>query len=208
MGTERSGRQAGLQGSTAEMGPPPLPTVELLGRDDMNNDALVAALGMDAVAAVQGYRTAVITEAARRGTRLVSGSLSDVVRTAVGVRIVDPIDIRLTFRRRLGWADVNGRVLAWIPEHGWSLCCPPTHLPVRYYAGPGALPLHLVPSASDLVDWAIADLDGSEARYSALPPEGVDLDADPVALHRLIECIDPHRRAHAYEAFRTPDRPR
>jgi hypothetical protein len=33
----------------------------------MNNDALVAALGMDAVAAVHGYRLHVISEAERRG---------------------------------------------------------------------------------------------------------------------------------------------
>lgn len=173
----------------------------------MNNDALVAALGMDAVAAVAGYRSAVISEAVRRGLRLVSGSLSDLEQTAVGIRIIDPLDIRLTFHRGLGRADLAGRALTWSPAHGWSLCCPPTLLPVRYYAGPGAVPLRLVPPAPDVVDWAIADLDGPAARYSALPPAGVDLDDDPSALHRLIEGIDPQRRAHAYKAFRTPDRP-
>jgi hypothetical protein len=45
------------------------------GRDgtekvDMNNDALVSTLGMDAVGAVHGYRQAVIAEAARRGLGL------------------------------------------------------------------------------------------------------------------------------------------
>jgi hypothetical protein len=41
----------------------------------MNNDALVAALGMDAVAAVHGYRLHVISEAERRGLRLINGAL-------------------------------------------------------------------------------------------------------------------------------------
>ncbi|WP_214370585.1 hypothetical protein [Pseudonocardia sp. H11422] len=173
----------------------------------MNNDALVAALGMDAVAAVHGYRAAVISEATRRGLRLVSGSLSDVVQPAVGVYIVGPLDIRLTFRRGPGRADLDGRALQWSPEHGWSLCRPSTQLPVRYYAGPRAVPLQLVPTAPDVLDWAIADPDRPTSRCSALPPDGVALDDDPAALHRLIDFIDPHRRSHAYRAFRTPDRP-
>jgi hypothetical protein len=173
----------------------------------MNNDALVAALGMDAVAAVHGYRSAVICEAARRGLRLASGSLSEVVRTAVGFRIVDPLDIRLTVRRSFGRSDLQGRVLRWSPEHGWTLCCTPTQLPVQYYAGPGAVPLHLVPTAGDVLDWAIADLDGPASRYSALPPDGVNLDDDPATLHRLIAFIDPVRRSRAYQDFRTTDRP-
>lgn len=43
----------------------------------MSNDALVAALGLDAVAAVHGYRLAVLTEAERRGHHVVSRALSD-----------------------------------------------------------------------------------------------------------------------------------
>ena len=171
----------------------------------MNNDALVAALGMDAVAAVHSYRSAVIAEAARRGLRLASGSLSEVVRTAVGSHIIDPLDIRLTVRRSRGRSDLQGRVLRWSPEHGWTLCCPPTQLPVRYYAGPGAVPLHLVPTVGNVLDWAIAD--GPASRYSALPPDGVDLDDDPATLHRLIAFIDPERRSRAYQDFRTTDRP-
>ena len=64
----------------------------------MNNDAMVAALGADAVAAVHGYRLQVIAEAERRGLRLVSEALCGVVRLAADVcLVVDPIDIRLTF---------------------------------------------------------------------------------------------------------------
>ena len=59
----------------------------------VNNDALVAALGRDAVTAVTGYREQVVAEGARQGLRL------------VGRPLVDPIDIRLRIgpsRRRRG----------------------------------------------------------------------------------------------------------
>jgi hypothetical protein len=47
----------------------------------VNNDALVAALGPDTVAAaVHGYRLAVIREAERRGLTLVSEPLSAVIQ--------------------------------------------------------------------------------------------------------------------------------
>ena len=157
----------------------------------MNNGALVVALGMNVAAAVNGYRAAVISEAARRGLRLVSGSLSDVAWTAAGVAIVDPIDIRLTFRRGLGRADLDGWALQWSPEHGWSMCCPSTHLPVRYYAGPRAVPMHLVPRVADVLDWAISVLDSPSSRHNALPPDGVDLDDDPAALRRLNDFYRP-----------------
>ena len=59
----------------------------------VNNDALVAALGRDAVTAVACYRERVVAEAARQGLRLVGGPL------------VDPIDIRLRIgpSRRRPW---------------------------------------------------------------------------------------------------------
>ncbi len=172
----------------------------------MNNGALVVALGMNAAAAVNGYRAAVISEAARRGLRLVSGSLSDVTRTPAEVAIVDPIDIRLTFRRGLGRADLDGWVLQWSPEHGWTMCCPSTHLPVRYYAGPCAAPMHLVPWVADVLDWAIS-VESPSSRHNALPPDGVDLDDDPAALRRLNHFIDPHHPSHTHQEARTPDRP-
>ena len=65
--------------------------------DYVNNDALVAALGPDTVAAVHGYRLAVLREAERRGPTLVSEPLSDVMQLSPGgCVVVDPVDIRLT----------------------------------------------------------------------------------------------------------------
>jgi hypothetical protein len=64
----------------------------------VNSDALVAALGPDAVAAVHGYRLALLAEADRRGLRLVSEAPTDAVPGAAGrCVVVDPIDIRLAF---------------------------------------------------------------------------------------------------------------
>jgi hypothetical protein len=45
----------------------------------------VAALGLDAVAAVHGYRLAVLVEADSRGLRLISPALSDGVPVSSGV---------------------------------------------------------------------------------------------------------------------------
>ncbi|WP_214371364.1 hypothetical protein [Pseudonocardia sp. H11422] len=82
----------------------------------MNNDALVSAFGMDAVAAVHGYRVQVISEAQRRGLRLVSEALSDVVQLSAEVYvIVDPIDIRLIFLPSSGRPDLTGWTLGWAP---------------------------------------------------------------------------------------------
>ena len=54
----------------------------------MDNNALVAALGSDAVAAVHGYRLEVVDEARSRGLTLRS------VSTGAGS---DPLDVRLVF---------------------------------------------------------------------------------------------------------------
>ena len=165
----------------------------------MNSDALMAALGMDAVAAIRGYRSDIVADAARRGLRLVSGPLSHVTRTARGdAPVMDPLDIRLTFDRSR--ADLDGRVLRWNAAEGWSARSPREPSAVRYYAGPGARPADLVPAAPAVLDWAVLDraVAGSDAtRYSASPPEGVDIDDDPRTLRRLIDFIEPRHRHHA-----------
>ena len=162
----------------------------------MNNDALVAALGMDTVAAVRGYRRQVISEAERRGLRLVSHAVSDVAMVSADVHIVDPIDIWLTFMHCRGRADLAGRTLRWGPAHGWSLSHGAANAPQSYYAGPGAAPLLLVPTAPEVVDWATGKSDGS-----ATPPVGTELDDDPKAIHRLLGFIDKHRGWRAPEMF-------
>lgn len=163
----------------------------------MNNDALVAALGTDAVAAVHGYRLRVISEAERRGLRLVSEPLSEIVQLAAEVRIIDPIDIRLTFHHSDGRGDLAGRLLRWAPAHGWSLSHIATNAPLSYYAGPAAGPLHLVPHPAHVVEWAATtELDGP-----ATPPVGIELDDHPDAIKRLLGFIDPQRRMHPLESF-------
>lgn len=99
--------------------------------------ALVAALGMDATAAVRGYRLRVIAEAERRGLRLTSVPVPDVMQCSM--------QIRLAFLRSDGYADLAGRELRWSPADGWSVSHSGAHIPARYYAGPDAVPLDLVP---------------------------------------------------------------
>ncbi|MFC4941935.1 hypothetical protein [Pseudonocardia sp. GCM10023141] len=148
----------------------------------MNNDALVAALGMDAVAAVGGYRAQVMGEAGRRGLRLADDALPGL----------DPLDIRLSFRHCAGRGDLAGRTLRWSSAHGWSLSHLTANGTMSYYAGPQAGPLLLVPSASEVVDWALGACDGP-----ATPPVGVDLDDDPRAIRRLIGCLSHRAELHA-----------
>jgi hypothetical protein len=102
---------AGLSGRQQEA-----PQAQRTGMNEMNNDALVAALGMDAVAAVHGYRLAVRDEAAERGIYLVSEQLSGVIVVSPGeCVIVDPIDIRLAFVHTSGRRGLAGRTLTWDP---------------------------------------------------------------------------------------------
>jgi hypothetical protein len=171
------------------------------GRVEMNNYALMAALGSDAVAAVHGYRLQVISEAEQRGLRLVREARSDGAQLPTDVRLVDPLDIRLTFLATPGRTDLlAGRLLRWCPAQGWSLSCTGAHPPFRYYAGLHAAPLHLVPAASEVLEWATGVFDGPTAGHSA-PPKGVELDDDPEAIQRLLSSIDRQHRVRAPELF-------
>jgi len=161
----------------------------------MNNDALVAALGLDAVAAVHGYRLAVIVEADSRGHRLISLALSDVVPVSSGVCIViDPIDVRLNVVGSVG-TGLAGATLAWAPSHGWSFSRPGAE--PTFYTGPAATPLDLVPTPDDVVDWAVAD----PAVGASTPPAGIELDDDPDAIRRLLSFINPQRPVPVFDAF-------
>jgi hypothetical protein len=166
------------------------------GRVEMNHYALVAALGMDAVAAVHGYRLHVISEAERRGLLLVSEALPNVVQLATDSRFIDPISIRLTFLHTPGRADLTDRTLGWYPAHGWSLSRTGSPALLSYYAGPDADPLHLVPTTQDVLEWATGNFDGPAARHST-PPKGVELDDDPKAIQRLLGFVDRQRRVRA-----------
>ena len=170
--------------------------------NEMNNDALVAALGMDAVAAVHGYRHAVRAEATHRGLCLISQPLSDVVAVSPGVCvIVDPIDIRLAFVHARG-SNLTGRTLTWNPEHGWAMSHRTASGPLCFYAGPGAGSLDLVPTPPQVLDWAVGELDGN-----GMPPARVDLDDDPEAIRRLLGFLDQSSDFSGVEAF-TPTPPR
>ena len=150
----------------------------------MDSNALMAALGMDAVAAVRGYRAAVVGEAARRGLRLVHHSHWG----AAHARRADPLVIRLTVHGS-GRADLAGRELGWSAASGWWSRCPRARDRARFYAGPADSALDLVPSPTDVVGWATAARDDDAT--GGLPPDGVDLEDDPAALHRLIEFTRP-----------------
>jgi hypothetical protein len=150
----------------------------------VNNEALVAALGPDTVAAVHGYRLAVIREAGRRGLTLLSEPLSAVIQLSAGCVVVDPVDIRLTFRTAPGFK-LAERALRWCPADGWSIARHRLDPPARYFAGPGANPLQLVPTPEEVVDWACAQPIGSNE-----PPRGVGLDDDVAAIQRLLGFVD------------------
>ena len=168
----------------------------------MNNDALVAALGMDAVAAVHGYRLAVCAEASQRGLCLTSQPLSDVVAVSPGVCvIVDPIDIRLAFVHTRG-SDLTGRTLTWNPEHGWAMSHRTAGGPLCFYARPRAEPLDLVPTPPQVLDWAVGELDGN-----GMPPARVDFDGDLEAIRRLLGFLDRRSAFSTVEAF-APTPPR
>ena len=188
----------------------------------MNNDALVATLGMDAVVAVHGYRRAVCAEAEERGLCLISEPLSSVVAVSPGVCVVvDPIDIRLAFVCTRGRPGLAGRTLSWGPQHdwtmsyrtgsgpgtpswgpqhGWAMSYRTASGPLRFYAGPEASPLDLVPTAAQVLDWAVGEFHGSDAT-----PAQVDLDEDPQAIQRLLSFLGEPGGSSPVEAF-TPTR--
>ena len=162
----------------------------------MHNDALIAALGPDTVAAVHGYRAAVIGEAARRGLVLHSDPLSDVVwDSACRFVVIDPVDIRLTFHGTPGLA-LAGRALRWCPAEGWSIARSRLHAPARYLASPAATPLELVPTPVEVIDWACAQPAGSLE-----PPVGVELDDDTAAIRRLLAFVDRQHPVSLHEAY-------
>jgi hypothetical protein len=167
----------------------------------MNNDALVAALGMDAVAAVHGYRLAVCAEAAERGLFLISEPLSDVAVAAGISVIVDPIDIRLAFAHQRGSA-LADRTLTWNPAHGWAMSHRTATGPLSFCAGPAAAPLDLVPTPPQVLDWAVGEPNGNR-----VPPKRVDLDDDPEAIRRLLGFLDRRSAFSIVGAF-VPGPPR
>ncbi|MDQ4093646.1 MAG: hypothetical protein M3143_09675 [Actinomycetota bacterium] len=177
-----------------------------LERDQMNSYALVAALGLDAVAAVRGYRLQVIPQAQRRGLSLVSEALPDLVRLPAGALLVDPINIRLTFLHNPDRIDLAGRMLKWNPAQGWSLSHSGAYAPISYYAGSGATALHLVPHAAQVIEWATGDL-GTPPSGGSRPPTGVELDDDPRAIQRLLGFIHPHGHPRKQETPSPPHRP-
>ncbi|MFC4941930.1 hypothetical protein [Pseudonocardia sp. GCM10023141] len=153
----------------------------------MDNDELVLAIGMDAVAAVQGYRRQVIGEAARRGLNLVDEASLSLRQESADVRITDPIGIRLFFHDAGNRCVLAGRMLRWGPAYGWSLSRigAQAHLPFSYYAGHGGSALDLVPTASELLDWVSREPDRA-SDHGAGKRAYVDLDADWSAVRRLM----------------------
>jgi len=112
----------------------------------MNNDALVAALGMDALAPVNGYRHAARDEATRRGLCLISEPLSDVVAVSPGACvIVDPIDIRLAFRAEEGQRPGRPNVDVELGARLGDVALQGERAAVLLHR-PGAGPLDLVPT--------------------------------------------------------------
>jgi hypothetical protein len=144
----------------------------------VNNNALVAALGSDAVAAVHGYRVAVVDEARVRGLTL---------RPARTSAAADPIDIRLVFTDGPGGA-LTGQVLTWGPERGWSIARTAADPAPRYLAEPLARPIDLVPTPADVLDRVTGGWRGS-----TVPPLQVELDDDPVAVRRLLRFATARR---------------
>ena len=144
----------------------------------MNNNALVAALGSDAVAAVHGYRVAVVDEARARGA-------DPATRPDLGHHRPDRHPARL--RRRSG-RRAHGQVLTWGPQRGWAIARAAADPSPRYLAGPLARPLDLVPTAADVLDRVTGG-----RRGSTVPPLQVELDDDPAAVRRLLRFASARR---------------
>ena len=138
----------------------------------MDNNALVAALGSDAVAAVHGYRLEVVERGPVRGLTLRPARPDPD----------HPIDVRLVFAD--GPAGVlTGQVLAWGPDRGWSIARSVADAAPRYLAGPLARPLDLVPTPAEVLDRVIGEsarLDGAAAGRGAGRRPGRDPPAAPV----------------------------
>ena len=101
----------------------------------MTNNALIAALGPDAVDAVNGYRLAVLAEAERRRLCLVAEAVPvDAAVAPGGIAGFRAIDIRLAFVYCRGRPDLAGRTLRWGPEQGWSMSHRLANRPLCYYA--------------------------------------------------------------------------
>jgi hypothetical protein len=140
----------------------------------MDNNALAAALGRDARAAVRGYRAEVVAQARGAGLVLVEqpGSL-------------DTLDIALVVAGVRAPAGVSGRTLRWSAAHGWSVAHRGDGPARRHLAGADATPLDLVPTAAEVVAWVAAAPAGPRR-----PPAGVELDDDPAAITRLLAHAD------------------
>lgn len=148
--------------------------------------ALVAALGMDATAAVRGYRLRVIAEAERRGLRLTSVPVPDVMQCSM--------QIRLAFLRSDGYADLAGRELRWSPRMAGRY--PTPERTSRRATTPVPMPSHWTSCPS--LAWATGDINGPAAGHSGRPM-GVELDDDPEAIQRLLGFVTPQRRPRVQE---------
>jgi hypothetical protein len=156
----------------------------------MNNHAPLAALGAEAVAAVNGYRLAVLAEAERRRLCLVADAPPADPQVGSGPSAHGTaIDIRLAFVHCPGRPELAGRTLRWEPAWGWSMSHRLANRPLCFYARSVREPLQLVPTPPELLDWAVADPAGT-----ACPPVGVRLDEGPDAITQLLTFIEPDPR--------------
>ncbi len=111
------------------------------------NDASVAAHGIDAIAAVRGYRVQVIAEAARRGQLLVTVSPSvPVPASPDACLLIGPVEIRLMIPPSRGRDDPARRMLGWSPAHEWAVAQSATRPPFAYHADDCDRPVELVPT--------------------------------------------------------------
>ena len=86
--------------------------------------------------------------------------------------------------------------MCWCPAEGWSSARHRLDPPARYFAGPGATPLQLVPTPGQVLDWVCAQPAGSTE-----PPTGLELDDDVAAIHRLLGFVDPQHPLPLHQAY-------
>lgn len=137
----------------------------------MNNDALAAALGTGAAAAVHGYRLRVIAEAAKHGLRLVSEPF-EVAHASGDGAIVDPVDIRLMFQHSRGHGATPLRLVP-DPRHVVEWATGELHGPA---ARPQGFKLHDHPEAVQRL-LGFADPDRPLPLVDALAPEEASVDS-------------------------------
>lgn len=144
----------------------------------LNSGTLIERLGLDAGAAVSGYRDAVVAEATRRGLR-VEHTLSHV---HIGLELPSVPELSIGWRIGTGWH--------YLRRPGWGE--PPDVGPTRYLRMDDPLE-QVLPAVETVVDWLYRLGAGRDAGSTAAP----DPVTEPGQIEALVGRLCRYRRSAA-----------